>query len=106
MQQISDRDHSAEFAILFGEKAYYNRGYSKIASRLLLEYGFSTLELHRIYCGTSAYNIPMQKLANDLGMREEGRRVEAFLKNGEYVDIIEYGILARDFLWGNHEHAN
>lgn len=102
LQQISDRDRSAEFAILFGEKAYYNRGYSKIASRLLLGYGFSTLALHRIYCGTSVYNIPMQKLAKSLGMREEGRRMEAFLKNGEFVDIIEYGILDREFPGGTY----
>jgi len=97
LQCISIKNKNAEFAILIGEKDYYNKGYAKQASRILLRYGFEELNLHRIYCGTSIHNIPMQKLADSLGMKKEGQRIEAFFKNGQYVDLIEYGLLKKDF---------
>jgi RimJ/RimL family protein N-acetyltransferase len=97
LQNISKRNGSAEFAILIGEKDYYGKGLSKQAGRAVFKHGFEELNLHRIYCGTSIYNIPMQKLAQFLGMKREGQRIEAFYKNGEYVDTIEYGILKKDF---------
>jgi hypothetical protein len=36
-------------------------------------------------------------------MRTEGLRIEAFWKNGEYVDIIEFGILKKEFHEVGHE---
>jgi RimJ/RimL family protein N-acetyltransferase len=55
-------------------------------------------KLHRIYCGTHAQNTGMQKLALKLGMRQEGCRREAILKAGRFADIIEYGILSREYV--------
>ena len=97
LQNISHRDKSAEFAILIGETGQYNKGYATRAARLLVRYGFEELGLFRIYCGTSDRNTAMIKLAGKLGMRCEGRRVEAFFKNGEYVDILEFGILRKEY---------
>jgi len=98
LQQINLLNGSAEFAILFGDKDYWGKGISKEASLLIMKHGFFELNLHRIFCGTAAENIPMQKLALFLGMSEEGRRKEAQFKNGKYNDIIEYGILKDDFI--------
>jgi RimJ/RimL family protein N-acetyltransferase len=39
----------------------------------------------------------MQKLAGQLGMREEGRRRGAMWKRGRFVDVLEYGVLADEF---------
>ncbi|MEA1919712.1 MAG: GNAT family protein, partial [Campylobacterota bacterium] len=58
---------------------------------------FNELKLQRIYCGTSAHNIPMQKLALKLGMKQEGIKKDAMLKNSQFVDIIEYALLKRDY---------
>jgi len=93
LQQISKKNNSAEFAILFGELDFMGKGLSKKASQLILEYGFKELKLHRIYCGTSQYNIPMQKLAISLGMKQEGIKKDAMYKNGTYIDMIEYAIV-------------
>jgi RimJ/RimL family protein N-acetyltransferase len=93
LQGISTKNQSAEFAILMGEKSFWGRGFSKEAAELLLAYGFNELKLHRIYCGTSEANIAMQRLALSLGMELEGRRKEAMYKNGEFLDILEYGII-------------
>jgi RimJ/RimL family protein N-acetyltransferase len=101
LQRISCVNRNAEFAILFGAKEAWGKGYAKEAARLLLNHGFRELNLHRIYCGTSDDNVPMQRLALALGMVEEGRRRQAMFKNARYVDIVEYGILAADFVKGN-----
>lgn len=93
LQNISTKNQSAEFAILMGEKSFWGRGFSKEAAELLFSYGFDTLNLHRIYCGTSEANSAMQHLALSLGMEFEGRRKEAMHKNGKFFDILEYGLI-------------
>lgn len=97
LQDINYINRSAEFAILIGEKKYWGRGYSKEAAYLIVNHGFQEINLHRIHCGTSAKNIPMQKLANFLGMTEEGRRREAMFKHKRFVDMIVYGLLSKEF---------
>jgi RimJ/RimL family protein N-acetyltransferase len=96
LQQISKENKNAEFAILMGEKTQWGKGYAYEASKLLFNYGFGRLDLHRIYCGTSQANIAMQHLAISLGMKLEGIKKEAMRKNDKFYDILEYGILKKD----------
>lgn len=100
LQQISVKNSSAEFAILIGDPFVYGRGIGYEAGTLLLGYAFTTLKLHRLYCGTHAENIAMQNLALKLGMSEEGRRRDALFKNGHFADIVEYGILTDEYSEG------
>lgn len=97
LQAIQWVDRSAEFAVLFGEKAHWGKGYSKEAGTLLVEHGFRSLNLHRIYCGTNQDNDGMISLAKHLKMKEEGRRREAIFKDGKFLDILEFGVLAREW---------
>jgi ribosomal-protein-alanine N-acetyltransferase len=93
LQSIDYISHTAEYAIMVGDKEYWGKGIASEASRLILAHGFNALNLHRIYCGTSSTNEAMQKLALALGFTQEGVRREAMFKAGGYVDIIEYGML-------------
>jgi [ribosomal protein S5]-alanine N-acetyltransferase len=88
---------TAELSIVMGDRTIWGNGYSKEAGHLLVAHGFAALNLHRIGCGTFADNIAMQRLARALGMKEEGRRREAAFKDGRYVDVLEYGVLAADY---------
>lgn len=98
LQNINHINRSAEFAILVGEKDCWGKGYSKEAAQLVIEHGFNELNLNRIYCGTMTNNASMQKLAKYLGMKEEGRRRSAAFKSGRFIDVIEFGILRKEFL--------
>ncbi len=98
LQNINYFNRSAEFAVVLGEKDCWGKGYSKESSHLLIKHGFMSLNLNRIYCGTSEKNKAMQKLAFYLGMKEEGLRRLAFFKDGKFVNIIEYGLLKDEFL--------
>tara|TARA_B100000315_G_scaffold184167_1_gene173158 strand:+ start:8906 stop:9511 length:606 start_codon:yes stop_codon:yes gene_type:complete len=106
LQNINYINQSAEFAIIAGEKKYWGKGYSKEAASLIIKHGFMELNLHRIYCGTSDDNIPMQKLALSIGMTDEGRSNDALFKHGRYVDIINYGILRDVFIKHNRSQGS
>lgn len=97
LQNIHPANQSAEYAIILGDKEYWGKGVAKESSHLILRHGFEELNLHRIYCGTSVKNIPMQKLAASLGFVQEGIRKDAMFKNDEFVDVIEYGLLRPNY---------
>ncbi|MBY0449744.1 MAG: GNAT family N-acetyltransferase [Cyanobacteria bacterium] len=103
LQNIHAINQSAEFAILMGEKAFWGLGYGKEAASLIMTHGFLALNLHRIYCGTNHENIGMQKLAESLGMKEEGRLRQATFKHGKFMDVIQYGILKSEYFDHNKE---
>jgi ribosomal-protein-alanine N-acetyltransferase len=97
LQSINWVNRNAEFAIIIGDKAFWGKGIGEQAIRLVIEYGFTRLNLHRIYCGTIQGNTGMMSIAARLNMKEEGCRREAVFKHGAYHDIIEYGILRSEF---------
>lgn len=96
LQDINQIDRSAEFAIVLGDKSFWGQGVGKEAGKLIIEHGFKSLNLNRIYCGTSEENIGMQKLADYLGFKKEGVSRQAMFKNGGYKDIILYGLIKND----------
>lgn len=93
LQNISEKNNNAEFAILIGEKDFMGKNIGKEAGEIIIKYGFNVLNLHRIYCGTSQDNIPMQKLALYLNMKKEGISVDAMIKNDKYINIHNYSIV-------------
>lgn len=97
LQHIHSVYRSAEFAVVFGDRSVKGTGIGFDAAVLLLRHGFDALGLHRVACGTIESNASMQKLAQRLGMREEGRRRQAMWKHGRFFDVIEYGVLAQEF---------
>ncbi len=96
LQGITSIHRNAELSILIGEKEFWGKGCGKEACRLIVEHGFSALNLHRIWVGTDQTNIGMQKLAESLGMQYEGRHRDAVFKNGGYRDELVYSKLATD----------
>ena len=97
LQGMSFINRNAEFAILIGNPEHWGKSVGLNASKVLLRHGFEKLNLERVYCGTSASNIAMQKLALQLGMVEEGRRRKHLYLNGQWEDVIEYGVLRHEF---------
>jgi RimJ/RimL family protein N-acetyltransferase len=95
LQNINLINRTADISIIIGEKEFWGKGYATEAYQLLIEHGFKTLNLNRIACGTMEGNVAMKKLAIALGFKEEGNRRQALFKNGEYVDVIEFGLLKK-----------
>lgn len=104
LQDIHPTSRSADFAIVIGNKQGWGKGYSRESGVLLINHGFNALNLHRITCGTTEENVPMQKLAVSLGFLLEGTRRQAAYKNGRYVDVLEYGLLRAE--WESRRGSN
>lgn len=97
LQGINLLDRSAEFAIVIGEKGFRGRGVGAEVMHLILRHAFDQLNLHRVFCGTADNNKGMQRLALTTGFVEEGRSRQALFKNGEFHDLIHYGVLADEY---------
>jgi [ribosomal protein S5]-alanine N-acetyltransferase len=97
LEGISLINRTAEFAIILGDRRHWGKGVGVLAGRALVAHGFRKINLHRIHCGTAATNIGMQKLALALGMRQEGCRRSHLFLDGEWVDMLEFGVLREEF---------
>ena len=97
LQGIDSKDRNATFGIIIGEKDYWRKGYALEATRLLINYGFQQLNLHRISSSAIAYNERSIKLHKKVGFREEGRLRQAMFKNGQYHDRVEFSILREEW---------
>lgn len=97
LHQISAKDHNAIFGIVIGEKDYWSKGYGTEAARLLINYGFQQLNLHRISSYAFAFNERSIKLHRKVGFGEEGRLRQATFRNGQYHDHVQFGILREEW---------
>lgn len=98
LQNLSFINRHAAFSILLGNKKHWGKSVGQLVGQALLQHGFNKLNLNKIYCGTAATNKGMIKLASTLGMSEEGRKRQHLFLEGEWVDVIEYGVLKSEFM--------
>lgn len=68
---VSASEHQGSFGCELGQ-AHWGKGYAYEAGRVMIAYGFRELDLHRIYAETIVGNEAAVRLAQKLGMREEG----------------------------------
>lgn len=86
--------HKAEFYISMGETGYKKRGIATEAARMLVEYGFEHLHLHKIYLNTDGENYPAHRLFEKVGFVREGLFVDDMIHRGKYIDRIRYAVLS------------
>ena len=97
INKIDRINRSAELAIIIGDKKYWNKGVGSEAYKLLIDYGFNTLNLNRISSGQTSANTGMIKVCEKMGMKKEGTLRQVLYKNGEYMDAVIYSILKKDY---------
>ena len=82
----------ADIAILLG--TCHNMGYGNRAFRLAMAI-CRDLGARKITCGTMAVNLPMRRIAEKCGMKEDGRRSGHFVCEGKEIDLIHYAAFNR-----------
>ncbi|HAY33182.1 MAG TPA: GNAT family protein [Ignavibacteria bacterium] len=97
IQKIDRINRSAELAIIIGDKKYWGKGIASEVYRLLIEYGFDTLNLNRISSGQTLANKGMIKVCEKSGMKREGVLRQILYKEGKYLDAGIYSILKKEF---------
>lgn len=96
LKRLSDAHQDAEVGWTFDAR-YWGRGYATEAARALMDWGFRTLELHRIISVCDARNVPSYRLMERLGMRREARHVKSFFSKGEWTDDLVYAVLEEEW---------
>jgi RimJ/RimL family protein N-acetyltransferase len=76
--------------------AFRGRGIASDVIRVLCNYGFQILGLHRLQIETLADNTPMIRAATTVGFAEEGTLRHSAWVNGTFADQMILGLLATD----------
>lgn len=93
-----NKDHNrATFGIFIGDKKYWNQGLGSETGRLIINYGFCKLKLHRIELGVLEYNPRAMKVYKHLGFKKEGVKREHILFKGKYYDDVHMGLLKSEW---------
>jgi RimJ/RimL family protein N-acetyltransferase len=84
-------------AIGIGEPDFWSKGYGSDAMRLMLCYGFTELNLHRISLTVFEQNPRGIRSYEKCGFRHEGRIREFLLRDGKRSDMFHMGILRQEW---------
>jgi RimJ/RimL family protein N-acetyltransferase len=79
---------SAELQIRIGNEAYQSKGFGSEAVKLLCEFGFSDLNLHRIYLHVFTSNERAIHSYEKCGFTIEGILKQAAFIDGSLIDVI------------------
>jgi RimJ/RimL family protein N-acetyltransferase len=90
-------NRSGEYFILIGNKESWSKGYGTEVTKLIVEYGFATLNLHRIALTVSEVNSAGVKAYERAGFTREGVLRQACYRDGQYHDKIVMSILRPDW---------
>ena len=77
---------------------YHRQGYGSEAAETLLSFAFDILELQKVTATCQKGNRASEALLLGLGMKKEGElRDYELWKNGEWVNLLQYGILRAEY---------
>jgi len=97
LHSISPTNQHAEYGIMIGERDYWGKGLGTAAGRLMLDYGFNQLNLHRIHLRVFSFNPRGISSYEKLGFQHEGRLREHVFRNGVHHDEIQMGLMREEF---------
>ena len=89
--------HSAEVGLFIGEKSVWNKGYGTDVMRLLLSFGFETLNLNRIFLRVDEGNKAGIRAYQKAGFIQEGRLRQAVYRDGQYDNLLIMSVLRSEW---------
>lgn len=89
--------HNAWISIGIGERDLWGKGYGSDAMNLILRYGFTELNLHRVNLVTFEINPRAIRAYEKIGFVHEGRQRGAMKRYRQRGDLIFMGILRDDW---------
>ncbi|MBN1858332.1 GNAT family N-acetyltransferase [Candidatus Bipolaricaulota bacterium] len=93
LHRINRFDRSAEFGIMIGDPESREKGYGTEAGRLLIDYAFHELNLHRVGLRVFSFNKRAQAMYEKLGFVLEGIERESYFRHGGFHDTLMMAIL-------------
>lgn len=96
LMKIDAISRNSELGIWISEEAC-GKGYGVDAEKLIIKYGFESLNLHSIFARAFAFNERSAKVIEKAGMKKQGILRESVYRKGKYHDIIYFDILKSEF---------
>jgi len=88
---------TADISICVGEKDVWRRGYGTEVMHLMLDYGFGTLNLHRIALGVFTFHEQAIRFYEAIGFRREGVLRDGIFHAHAYHDVILMSLLEDEY---------
>ncbi len=98
LHRLEFRNRQAEFGLVIGDPSQWGKGLGTEATRLMLDYGFGTLNLHKVWLQVFGHHASAQRVYEKAGFRREGLQREQYFVEGRYVDGILMGILRPEWM--------
>lgn len=99
---IDWRNRLAEVGIFIGDKNHWNQGYGSEAMDMLLQHGFETLNLNRIYLRVFETNRRAIRSYEKTGFVHEGKLRQAEYQDGIYIDVLLMSVLREEWHIGGN----
>jgi RimJ/RimL family protein N-acetyltransferase len=93
LHRIDSLRRSAVFGIVIGVQSCWGRGYGTEATRLVIDYAFRRLNLHRIELEVAASHAIARRAYERVGFQVEGTRRDAMFVDGQYADALVMALL-------------
>ena len=97
LMNVDNINQTAELGIFIGEKEDRSKGYGKESIKLILNYGFNTLNLNNIMLKVYSFNERAIKTYKKIGFKEIGRRRKSVYRDGRVYDEVFMDILKVEF---------
>ena len=83
---INQNHRYGDIGLIIGRKEYYGRGIATESIRLVTDYAFDRLALHKVWCGIYAPNIGSLRAFQNAGWELYATEPEKCIFEGKYVD--------------------
>ena len=83
----------ADIGIMIGERSFWGKGFATEAIKLMVDYAFNKLNLHKLTAGAYSNNPGSIMAFEKAGFSVEGIRKKHCFYNGDYVDAVLVGIV-------------
>lgn len=93
LRDIDMTHRKAEYGIFIGEEDARGKGYGSSAARLMIQYAFEEMNLHRLFLRVYAENIQAIRSYEKAGFVKEAHLRDDVCIQGKYHDIVLMGIL-------------
>lgn len=96
LQNFEEEHRKAEWGIFIGEEQAYGHGIGTEAAKLVLNYAFEQLGLHKVVSRVLAYNKASIRMNEKAGYRQEAFLRDELFLDGRYEDLILFGAVNPD----------
>ena len=84
---------TTDMTVIIGERDARGHGYGSEVGRLLLDFAFDYMGLHRVAIGVVGFHEEALRFWENLGFVREGVQRDGYMLNGEFHDFVMMSIL-------------